>query len=550
MEPCDALIVGAGPAGLGTALLLIRREPWKKIIILERRPAVDVEDLDKSYVYKFDARGRSLTDAAGLSQAVEEAGMAGSSVSWTYVRPDGTTITLPFFIKGNEQYDVFITRSGLLKVMYEGLAKAEQQGRVRIIVNARLTTIQLQKDSAATAPIVVRAVYAAPGGDGKEMSFAPRLLVGADGINSSVRRALADWAPEAGLPADHFNPVVLNSPSSGLRFKVLQLPPNPPFRKPPSSRPASACRPDRNAATTATNVNRGGTGNGGGDTTNGVLTNQQFFRVLGVDAPPNRIVRLGLFPVKDSKAPRTANIIKPNDHVFWTLTTGPQLGAFLQESFPQLDISALFTEEQLQAVAASRGGVFPRPQYLKHFTAVLQQSCSSSALSSTASDAPPAAVAGPCCGVALVGDAVHCFPPDLGQGVNSAMQDVVGLAQALDDGDGDLVRALPLYETRRAPEAAALAELITFGAPYQYAQDMRGHNLWQANIRFRAFMAKLAPWAFSPQTFPMVQGTELSYVQIRDRVHATTKRLWALGLMVATAVGAVAFHRSTGVRAS
>ncbi|GIM16313.1 hypothetical protein Vretimale_18904 [Volvox reticuliferus] len=26
--------------------------------------------------------------------------------------------------------------------------------------------------------------------------------------------------------------------------------------------------------------------------------------------------------------------------------------------------------------------------------------------------------------------------------------------------------------------------LVTFGAPYQYAQDMPGHNLWQANIRF------------------------------------------------------------------
>ncbi|GIM16312.1 hypothetical protein Vretimale_18904, partial [Volvox reticuliferus] len=45
-------------------------------------------------------------------------------------------------------------------------------------------------------------------------------------------------------------------------------------------------------------------------------------------------------------------------------------------------------------------------------------------------------------------------------------------------------RALPLYESRQVPDAAALMGLVTFGAPYQYAQDMPGHNLWQANIRF------------------------------------------------------------------
>ena len=40
MEPVDVLIVGAGPAGLGTALMLAKREPWKRIVLLERRPSL------------------------------------------------------------------------------------------------------------------------------------------------------------------------------------------------------------------------------------------------------------------------------------------------------------------------------------------------------------------------------------------------------------------------------------------------------------------------------------------------------------------------------
>lgn len=35
---CDVLIVGAGPAGLGAALLLAQREQWGNIVVLERQP--------------------------------------------------------------------------------------------------------------------------------------------------------------------------------------------------------------------------------------------------------------------------------------------------------------------------------------------------------------------------------------------------------------------------------------------------------------------------------------------------------------------------------
>jgi hypothetical protein len=64
----------------------------------------------------------------------------------------------------------------------------------------------------------------------------------------------------------------------------------------------------------------------------------------------------------------------------------------LDESLPQADWRALVAPADMARFAASRGGAFPEPTY---------------------SDGAGAAVDG--AAVALLGDSLHCFPPDLGQ---------------------------------------------------------------------------------------------------------------------------------------
>lgn len=212
---------------------------------------------------------------------------------------------------------MWLSRRDFLRTLYGGLAGSEQEGRVQLLYDTTVTAIELvggngsapASSSSSSPPIVVHATEES---SGRTRSFAPRLLVGADGLRSEVRQALQRWAPKVGRSAEHFTPVLMNSPAAGLKFKVLSLPPNPPFR---SQLPNRNSRQD------------GGDGNSGNKS---FLPNSQIAVVVGVQASRRRTMRLGLLPIRCPTAPRTANVIAPEDHEFWSLTTGKQLGDFLQ----------------------------------------------------------------------------------------------------------------------------------------------------------------------------------------------------------------------------
>lgn len=148
---------------------------------------------------------------------------------------------------------------------------------------------------------------------------------------------------------------------------------------------------------------------------------------------------------------RTANIICVPRHRIWQpeMQSKENVRSFLQESFPQVDISDLVTEEEIDRFAKSSGGVFPNPQ------------CCNAMYYSTAVDSTVGGSA-----VVLAGDAVHAFPPDLGQGVNSALEDVYQLHSCLKANPSNISQALASYESNRLPEAKALVRLMKIGFPY------------------------------------------------------------------------------------
>ena len=74
------------------------------------------------------------------------------------------------------------------------------------------------------------------------------------------------------------------------------------------------------------------------------------------------------------------------------------------------------SDTELKRFAESTCGVFPNPQCSNTMQFSLQKNK----------------------GILLLGDALHAFPPDLGQGVNSGLEDVVELNNCLDDSNDSI----------------------------------------------------------------------------------------------------------------
>jgi kynurenine 3-monooxygenase len=160
--------------------------------------------------------------------------------------------------------------------------------------------------------------------NGNLIKFESTFLVGCDGINSMVRQTLKQWDK-----SDRFEMKYFPSPSSGLKYKVLTLPPRFP-------------------------LDHSGEENSMGN---------MAYAIRG-SLPNNKgKLSLGILPIKNPDAPRTANIIRYPDHQIWTLKTREQLYNFLDKAFPQLPISQIVSPEAADQFTASEGGYFPPPQY-------------------------------------------------------------------------------------------------------------------------------------------------------------------------------------------
>lgn len=457
------LIVGGGPSGFATALMLAKRG-WKNITVLEKRPSADYYEPDKSFNYLIDGRGQKFTDYLEITANLLKNGVASTDFYLTKITVDGNSKTSKLPIVDPERKAAYwITRKTFVNLLYQEIEN-NWQDCINVIFNAKCVEINktISNDNQSEKLEIIAEIE-----NGKTIKFEPFLLVGCDGINSIVRNTLKQWDESS---SNKFEMNYFPSPSSGLRYKILTLPPKFPL--------------DENGEE--------------------LTTSEMAYAVPSAFKDRKKAISLGLLPVKNPDEVRSANIITKPNHNIWELKNGEEMHDFLQKSFPQLPIHNIVSSQEAQRFAESEGGIFPIPQYCNGFYSKLNEEAF----------------------IVLLGDAIHSFPPDLGQGVNSALEDVYTLNDALENSNDNLAEALPLYESLRLPDTKALIRLMQIGYPWQYNQAPIRKKLWNINFLVRLSLSKILPFFFSPPAFFLIQNHQLSYLEILNKVQRTTRIIY------------------------
>jgi len=194
--------------------------------------------------------------------------------------------------------------------------------------------------------------------------------------------------------------------------------------------------------------------------------------------------------------------------------------SYFQKAYPRFDFDKLISDGEWDRFAKAQGTRFPHCQRTEGLAAWDKSTGT--------------------CGVALVGDACHAFPPDIGQGVNAGLMDVVALDRALGGLEkiekpteatnkepiSSLQTKLERYQKQHARETASLVRLARFGAPYQYKQPHRAdralRTLWTVNVAFRLILSKLTFGLVQPSCIILSQNTDLTFRQVMRRADLTT----------------------------
>lgn len=263
--------------------------------------------------------------------------------------------------------------------------------------------------------------------NGEEKVLDGNLVVGADGINSQVRKSIKDnhstlFKSPSSSPSSSwkYNPKKFHikkwiSPASGLKLKALLLP----------TKEFTVVDSDGTKQSTEA---------------------KDIIAVRGSLNGPLDFLSLGCLPSKSSGDVRPANCITRPNHILWTMREGSEVKSWFIKNFPRVDLEALITDDEWERFAQADGLVFPPCQY-----------CPGLQVSNENGK----------CGIVLLGDAAHSFSPDIGQGINAGFLDVVQLDEILkkskamnQSNRNNLDSVLKAYERVRAPEVRMITSLF------------------------------------------------------------------------------------------
>jgi 2-polyprenyl-6-methoxyphenol hydroxylase-like FAD-dependent oxidoreductase len=565
----EAVVVGAGPVGIAAALTLASAPHCYNVHILESSPQTSF-DVTRAFLYNVNLRGQKLTSKfSSMQLKLQERGVATSGpIDLTIVPADPNkplvhtnplvstnqkkeeaeeTITKDSekqisISSDNKKCSYWIPRHEMCELMLECVKEHQKQysnelksssnppsiGQIEYHPSIKCVSLCPSSDSST---VLIDAIDISTG---DSITYNATLVVGADGINSQVRQALATESPHNLFSTNRwsssFNPKRFimkkwRSPSSFLRIKVLQFPPQ--FRIPnqPSSSNVDGNSKNENSSSDSTHDEKYVT-----------TKSESMYVIRPKYNSPKKYVSLGLLPMKNNNDFRPTNIITRPDHEIWSIRDGKSMRKWFVDTFPRFSFDSsnnnkqevdLISDDEFDRFAKAEGTRFPACQYSPGMATCNDEGT---------------------CAVVLVGDAIHAFPPDIGQGINAGLTDVVALDLALQGRDtvtGQSCKSTPTfkenierYQKQHEPEIAALIRLARFGGPYQYKQPHRidrfRRNLWTFNVLFRMILNKLTFGLVPLQCLLLAQNHELTFRQVMRRADTTSRTIKVsfLGLFV------------------
>lgn len=118
--------------------------------------------------------------------------------------------------------------------------------------------------------------------------------------------------------------------------------------------------------------------------------------------------------------------------------------------------------------------------------------------------------------ILLIGDAAHAVSPSIGQGCNSALEDVYILNQLLDKYQDNWSRVLPCFSQQRIPDAYALQQLSNYSFPRKKRLVLE----FFLRLKIARILHSWFPQQFNLFVFDLVLDTDLSYSQVLHLSHS------------------------------
>ena len=449
-----AVISGAGPSGLALAIKL-HQLGWSEIQLIEQREALGSFDRGKAFNYQLDGRGQKMLADIGIDEAmVQMYAVANLETIFTTYDPSGNPKTLNIPFVLKDKQTAYWITRQALLEMLHS--------RLEEINTDGRIKLRFGCKFDSIAEIDGRRSACIKDKNGEAIYISAALIVGCDGLNSNVRTSLLE---EPSLNTADFTMVAKASPSSSLLYKVICLP-----------------------ATIAIN----------GDSVE-VTDNLRSYIFSSTYKGFDEKLSLFSLPVARENEQRTANIILPRSHKLWRIEDKEELRAYLEQGFPQLDIDEVFPPHEIADFLARRPGQFPDPQYSPKVYAEI---------GAAQNDVD----------CILIGDAAHSFPPDLGLGVNSALEDAYLFGQAIEAQPQDLKSAAISYESKRLPESRALVRLVRTVFPYQYNHVPWRFGLSLTKILTQMMLHRLSGKLIDEPTFRLSQDERISYTELERRM--------------------------------